>query len=98
MTSARFPQIKETVSQLLFVVCNEDRKFACHWTFLCPCPFPYLCYFCTCVYGYGYICISRNCHISLIFVFFTCRDQKGGGGEGGEEGKDMRGGGEGMRR
>lgn len=26
MTSARFPQIKETVSQLLFVVCNEDRK------------------------------------------------------------------------
>ncbi|KAF9097346.1 hypothetical protein BGX29_008112 [Mortierella sp. GBA35] len=24
MTSARFPQIKETVSQLLFVVCNED--------------------------------------------------------------------------
>ncbi|KAF9156495.1 hypothetical protein BG015_004707 [Linnemannia schmuckeri] len=24
MTSARFPQIKDTVSQLLFVVCNED--------------------------------------------------------------------------
>lgn len=31
MTSARFPQIKETVSQLLFVVCNEDRKSTAVW-------------------------------------------------------------------